>query len=383
MEKTDATLAKAVLIDRGDLSDLFKALRTLGYQLMGPTVQDEAIVYDTVEQVEDLPIGITDEQEKGSYRLRKRNDARVFGYNASPHAWKKVLFPARVKLWETERNRPTDHPRGISKDPKPMALLGVRACELNAIRIQDRILMNGEYQDAPYARQRRATFVIGVDCAQAGGTCFCASMGTGPDLPSGYDIALTELLDKTRHVFLAYPGTPRGLELLERVPHQDASLHDVQQAKDQVAETAQHMGRTLDTTRLKDLFYEHLEHPHWEDVASRCLSCANCTMVCPTCFCTTVEETSDLKGNRAERWRTWDSCFTLGFSYLHGGSVRQQTRSQYRQWLTHKLSTWQDQFGTTGCVGCGRCITWCPVGIDLTEEAKALLTPKTNELGSD
>ena len=95
-------------------------------------------------------------------------------------------------------------------------------------------------------------------------------------------------------------------------------------------------------------------------------------MVCPTCFCTTVEDHSDLAGETAERVRSWDSCFTLDFSYVHGGSVRTETQSRYRQWMTHKLASWIDQFGTSGCVGCGRCITWCPVGIDITEEAAAI-----------
>jgi Fe-S oxidoreductase len=95
-------------------------------------------------------------------------------------------------------------------------------------------------------------------------------------------------------------------------------------------------------------------------------------MVCPTCFCTTVEDVSDVTGDHAERWRRWDSCFTLGFSYIHGGSIRNSGKARYRQWMTHKLASWIDQFGTSGCVGCGRCITWCPVGIDITEEARAI-----------
>ncbi|MBF0393567.1 MAG: 4Fe-4S dicluster domain-containing protein, partial [Alphaproteobacteria bacterium] len=114
------------------------------------------------------------------------------------------------------------------------------------------------------------------------------------------------------------------------------------------------------------------EHPRWDEVAKRCLTCGNCTMVCPTCFCTTVDDVTDLGGTRTERVRSWDSCFTLDFSYIHGGSVRNEGSSRYRQWITHKLSSWHDQFGSSGCVGCGRCITWCPVGIDITEEVGAI-----------
>jgi ferredoxin len=95
-------------------------------------------------------------------------------------------------------------------------------------------------------------------------------------------------------------------------------------------------------------------------------------MVCPTCFCTTVEDTADLAGTDAVRRRVWDSCFSVEYAYIHGGSIRPTPRARYRQWLTHKLDSWQEQFGMSGCVGCGRCITWCPVGIDLTEEIAAI-----------
>jgi sulfhydrogenase subunit beta (sulfur reductase) len=132
------------------------------------------------------------------------------------------------------------------------------------------------------------------------------------------------------------------------------------------------MGRQMDTNGLKELLQGNPTHKQWDDVAARCLTCANCTMVCPTCFCTTVEDHTDLTGQTAERVRRWDSCFTLDFSYIHGGSVRTETKSRYRQWMTHKLASWIDQFGTSGCVGCGRCITWCPVGIDITAEVAAI-----------
>ena len=130
--------------------------------------------------------------------------------------------------------------------------------------------------------------------------------------------------------------------------------------------------RKLNTTNIRDTLLSNLDHPRWDEVAERCLSCANCTMVCPTCFCSSVDEISDLAGDHVERERTWDSCFNVGFSYMNGGNVRDNVRSRFRQWLTHKLASWIDQFDTSGCVGCGRCITWCPVGIDLTEEVAAI-----------
>ena len=238
--------------------------------------------------------------------------------------------------------------------------------------IQDNILINGPHTDPTYAARRQEACTIAVNCGQAGGTCFCVSMQTGPRAAGGFDLALTEVLRADRHDFVVDIGTARGAEVMRDVPHLPASADDIRIAEEIVTQTARQMGRSLDTTGIKELLYHNIEHPRWADVATRCLSCANCTIVCPTCFCTTVEDVTDLSGLQAERWRKWDSCFTQDFSYLHGGSIRPSTRARYRQWLTHKLATWIDQFGTSGCVGCGRCITWCPVGIDITEEVRAI-----------
>jgi ferredoxin len=197
-------------------------------------------------------------------------------------------------------------------------------------------------------------------------------MGTGPQATFGFDLALTEIHVNGQHDFLVEVGTVRGTELLHEVPHEKATEEEKKTAAEMVAGAAQHMGHRLDTREIKELLYRSHEHPRWDEVAERCLNCANCTMVCPTCFCTTVEDVTDLAGTEAQRWRKWDSCFTSDFSYIHGGSVRASRKSRYRQWLTHKLATWIDQFGSSGCVGCGRCITWCPVAIDLTEEVLAI-----------
>jgi ferredoxin len=141
-------------------------------------------------------------------------------------------------------------------------------------------------------------------------------------------------------------------------------------ARAAVDEAADHMGRYLETENLPQILTDAADDRHWDEIAGRCLTCGNCTMVCPTCFCANIEDTTDLSGNEATRTRRWDSCFSVQFSYIHGGSVRAGEMSRYRQWMTHKLGYWQEQFDVLGCVGCGRCITWCPVGIDITEEAR-------------
>ena len=363
--------AKATLSDQG-LQALIKVLLARGYQVLGPTVRDDAIVYDRITRLDDLPSGWTDRQEAGRYRLEKRADKALFGYAVGPQSWKRFLHPPIERLWQARRDDGGAVVIDAEQTTPRFAFLGVRSCELHAIAVQDRVFTGGPYLDTGYQRRRQDNFIIAVNCGEAGGTCFCVSMNTGPKAQAGFDLALTELLHEDRHSFLVEVGSVSGGEMLATLPHQPASLDESAAAEAVVERTATQMGRQLDTTGIKELLQGNPNHARWDDVAARCLTCANCTMVCPTCFCTTVEDHTDLAGQTAERIRRWDSCFTLDFSYIHGGSVRKENRSRYRQWMTHKLASWIDQFGMSGCVGCGRCITWCPVGIDITEETAAI-----------
>ncbi len=363
--------ATAVLTQDG-LQALIATLALRGYQVLGPVLRDGAIVYDTLAGVADLPIGWTDQQEAGRYRLERRADQALFGYAVGPHAWKRFLHPPTERLWQARREAGGFVVSPPEAPPPKLAFIGVRACEVKAIAIQDRVLVDGPYPDTGYRARRQDNFVVAVNCGEAGGTCFCVSMNTGPKVAADFDLALTELLDGDDHRFLVEVGSPAGANLLADLPQRPAAASDITAADAVVAGTAGQMGRQLDTAGLKELLQANPTHPRWDDVAARCLGCANCTMVCPTCFCTKVADHSDLAGQEVERVRHWDSCFALDFSFIHGGSVRSEPKSRYRQWMTHKLASWIDQFGTSGCVGCGRCITWCPVGIDITQEAHAI-----------
>jgi sulfhydrogenase subunit beta (sulfur reductase) len=360
------------VVSRADLNDLLIVLSERGYSLIGPTVRDGAIVYEPIRSTEDLPAGWSDEQEPGSYRLRRRDDRSLFGFNLGPDSWKKHLFPPRVRLWRT---RLTVEGLGFDEDDEPVpryAFVGVRACELAGIRILDRVLLDGTYRDPVYRARRENAFILAVNCAQAASTCFCTSMHTGPRVDGSFDLSMTELIDGESHEFLVEIGSALGREVLEEIPRRPAAPRDLEHAHRVVSEAERQIEKNLDTAGLAEALLENPEHPRWDDAAERCMACSNCTMVCPTCFCSTIEDSGDLSGETAERWRAWDSCTTQEFGFIHGGSVRQSRRSRYRQWVTHKFAGWTEQFGSHGCVGCGRCITWCPVGIDITEEASAV-----------
>jgi len=376
---TPPTRGDKVVMPREGLQALINALAA-DHRVLGPTIRDGAIVYDDIATLAQLPVGWTDRQDAGQYRLERRADDALFGFVVGPQSWKQFLHPPVETMWAA---RHTDTGLSIEAPAVPApsyAFIGVRPCEIRAIAIQDKVFSEGPYPDVGYTARRRDAFVVALNCAEAGGTCFCVSMGSGPQAEDGFDLALTELLDDTRHDFLVEVGSDDGAALLRLLPHRTASQADVAAAAAVTARTRGQMGRSLQTGGLKELLQASPNHPRWDEVAERCLACGNCTMVCPTCFCTTVEDHSDLAGQSAERVRKWDSCFTLDFSYLHGGSVRKSGGARYRQWMTHKLANWIDQFGTSGCVGCGRCITWCPVGIDITEEAAAIrANPKVDK----
>ena len=369
------TMQTAVTIDLGGLESLIALLRADGWSVVGPRIVDGVITHGPIESLADLPHNTGDEQDAAHYRLVERADDALFGYAVGPQSWKPSLFPARELL----RRSSVDHEGGEptpDEQPQPevprLALVGVRSCDLRAIAVHDDVLMGRVAQDVRYAARRHAVLVVAVTCADPASTCFCVSMGTGPEPQTGFDIALTELADDIGHRFVARAGTDRGEEILGRLDCTTTTADDLSGAADVVSTAVARMGRHLDTSDLRDLLYDNADHPQWDDVANRCLACGNCTLVCPTCFCTTVVDSTDLVDGSSERWRVWDSCFTGELTQLESGAVRASTRSRYRQWATHKLASWWDQFGSSGCVGCGRCITWCPAAIDITAEVAAI-----------
>lgn len=365
---------------------LVAELRRRGYRVVAPVRRAGALVLDEIREAGELPWGLGVQTGPGHYRLVERDDGQLFAGAAGPMPWKRFLRPPREKILDADRT-PGGGFTVTEPDPDeepPLAFLGVRPCDLRALTILDKALLTAGGRSG-YAVRRSRAFIVAVECTEPAETCFCVSAsaaqgvncGPGAD-PAGtpgaprYDLLLTEVTGGGGHRFLARSGSCRGAEVLAGIAHTAADTRTIDAARRAVERAASSMRRTLPTVDLRSLMAASVEAKHWRDVAERCIACGNCTLVCPTCFCTTTEDTTDLTGEHAERWNSWDSCFDLDFSYIYGGEVRSSVQSRYRQWLTHKFGTWQDQFGDSGCVGCGRCVAWCPAGIDLTEELKAL-----------
>ncbi len=353
------------------LDSLLDVLRGDGYRLVGPVVRKGAIEYAELDGAADLPAGWTDEQAPGSYRLVQRGDDALFGYAVGPQSWKRELLPPRVRLWQARRDGGGLTVEEAESDAVPTAFIGVRPCELAAIRVQDEVFLGGRFVDPDYGERRRQAFVVAVDCGDPSELCFCVDAGGGPTAGAGFDLALTELLDG-EHRFLARAGSDAGRRVLERLPARPAGEDDLAAAAAVTERATESLRGRVDGNGVHDLLLRNLDADHWQEVADRCLTCGNCTLVCPTCFCTHVEDASSLDGTTAARTRIWDTCFSVQYAEMHGGNTRPSPAARYRQWLTHKLATWEDQFGVHGCVGCGRCIAWCPVGIDIRAEVEAI-----------
>jgi ferredoxin len=362
-----------LVLPKPRLDELIAALWSDGFRVLGPVERDGGVAFAEVRAMRDLPVGRRDHQEPGRYRVTDGRPGEVFGVVNGPGSLKPSFFAPEETLLELRRKGRGFAAAEARPDASRLALIGVRACDLAAVAVQDRIFLRDRFHDSHYAARREGALMIAVDCTRSASTCFCSSMKTGPRATVGFDLALTE---RDEH-FIVRVGSPRGEEIAARLELAPAEPSAVEAAEHSVRECAESMTRRLDTSDLPRLLYEEAENPRWDDVASRCLSCTNCTMVCPTCFCHTVLDEQELDGNMSRRVRKWDSCFSLEHAHIHGMNFRPHVRDRYRQWLTHKLASWIDQFGSSGCVGCGRCLTWCPVGIDLTEEVAAIRAQRT------
>lgn len=360
------------VLDFTGLEVLIKKLRDAGYRTVGPTVESGAVVYNDINSARDLPRGFQDKQGPGEYRLSQSDSAHLFDWVIGPQSLKTLFHKSLLTLWEVSQTAgQLRFTPGVPPSEK-IAVIGARPCEIAAMLVQDRVFSGGDFHDPRYQAYRDQAFIVAVNCTRPGGNCFCTSMKTGPGAERGYDICLTEIESDGQVIYFARSDSAQGKELLDAIPHRAADQSELDLAERLVDEASREMGHQLDADGVRGVLRESHDNRHWQEIATKCLACGNCTLVCPTCFCAAVEDSSDLLHHRAARVRRWESCFTRKFTYLHGGYVRQSGASRYRHWLTHKLSSWHDQFGTSGCVGCGRCITWCPVGINIVDEATAV-----------
>ncbi|KTC86559.1 4Fe-4S dicluster domain-containing protein [Legionella brunensis] len=373
---------KNYFLPKSQLQGLIQALHQFGFSCIGPQVRDGAIVYDVLTEDKQLPWGIRDYQEPGKYRLEACDSKRAFAWANGPQAIKPLLFKPNETVWRVARNSKGQLEfKAHEAEVQPTAIIGARSCDLAAMAIQDKVFLSNGHVDIRYRIRRESLFIIAINCSYSSGNCFCVSARTGPEVKNHFDILMTELDTG----FVVRSGSRQGQEVLISLNIKKANRYQLSQASQEIKRAAAMQTKRIpmDNQRsLRDLLFANLGHPRWDDVAERCLSCGNCTSVCPTCFCHSEKDMPSFDGQSSEHQREWDSCFTAGHSYLAGKPIRETTSQRYRQWLTHKVGSWFDQFDTSGCVGCGRCVTWCPVGIDITEEL-AVISGESNTRETD
>lgn len=356
------------------LHRLVAALTERFDEVIGPVVADGVIRLRPIASAGDLAVGVADEQEAATYRLATTGSELHFSYGLGPDSLKSIVHPPRSPVWTMHRRDGSLLVNSAPLDATTRAVIGARACDLRALDVLERTQTGGPHVDPAFRARRAGLFIVAVDCTHPSATCFCDNAGGARAADDGYDLALTEFADPATGVtYLVRCGTDRGRELVDEL--------DLEAAPDQLVRTVR---LDLDAAAVRSVrelpddaaeVVRDVEHPHWAAVGERCLTCGNCTAVCPTCFCTDMDDAVSLDGESSTRTRVWDTCFSMEYSHLGVGPHRASPSSRYRQWLSHKLGTWHDQFGESGCVGCGRCITWCPVGIDLTAEVEALGRP--------
>lgn len=355
------------------LQDLLDLLLQDGWTRIGPQVRDGQIVYDSLTSASALPWNVNDLQAPGRWSLQAippGPSPRAFAWANGPRGVKPWLFRPQENLLRIERDL-----RGRLKfipqhaPAARLALIGVRPCDVRAILIQDRQFVHSQQPDPRYTAQRVGALIIAVNCTQPSDCCFCLSTGGSLRAEHGIDMAMTE----ADHGLVAEAFSARGQRLLEQLQLPLATSAEIASAEHALASAASQQRRQLPAAeQLRRELPRRSSHERWQQLSEQCLACGHCTAVCPTCFCHRQVEQPNLDGMSSLRYRQWDSCFANGHSLLSGSELRPDSGSRYRQWLTHKLAWWHEQFGTTGCVGCGRCISGCPAGIDLTQEAARL-----------
>lgn len=241
-------------------------------------------------------------------------------------------------------------------DKKPRVLFGVRPCDAKAADLLDLMFLTEKDEDPYYKAHREKTVIVGVGCNVPCPSCFCTTVESGPFGRAGMDALLTDLGDS----YLVRVITPKGTELFEGLT--DATEPQEIEAKAIQQNALKLIDPAFETKDLKSKLDSNFESPLWQKFADSCLGCGICTFLCPTCFCFDIVD----EAQRSERVRNWDTCMFRTYSLeASQHNPRPTRRERTRQRVMHKFSYWLDHVNKIGCTGCGRCVWYCPVGLDL------------------
>ncbi len=357
-------MTKIYFLTKDNLQALLDALTANKFKCVGPQVRDGSIIYAPLNDAKKLPWGVADIQDLGDYQLTKGDPDFAFAWTNGLSSIKTFLFKPQETVWQVKRDDAGKLVFEPVNEIESIALIGVRPCDVAAMLIQDKVFLEGEHKDCRYQARKSALFTVVMNCTKSSANCFCIAAGNSPKAEKGFDLAMTELSDG----FIIQAGSDQGVKLVDQLDLSEATQEQLTKADSKIEFAKNSQQKTIPNMQsLANKTTVAADDPSWNEVSEQCISCGSCTQVCPTCFCHKEMDLPLMSEEGNEHIRSWDSCFSDDHGYTHGHIFRQGTKKHYQQWLNHKFIYWHEQFGTSGCVGCGRCMTWCPAKIDITK----------------
>lgn len=302
-------------------------------------------------------------EHAGKYRfqrLTRWSEARL-DYDRTILPPKKYFLPPRETLFSYRDGK--GYIPCVDGLEQPIVLFGVHACDVYALNILDQVF-SGRFADPYYQTRRKNIAVIGIDCVPDE-HCFCRSM-RADFVDRGFDLFFYDIGD----YYLTLVGSARGDDMvLATGPlFQPVTRADVEEYKHRSSNKRQSFRLDVEIRDLPEIFEMEYQSGIWDELGEKCLSCGSCSMVCPTCYCFDVADDVELGSPAGRRTRSWDSCLFATHALVAGGENFRKTRaSRIKFRFYHKQRGFVAEYGRPSCVGCGRCITACPVKIDIIE----------------
>jgi sulfhydrogenase subunit beta (sulfur reductase) len=328
---------------------------TLNKKEFGSFLKQVMQTYDVIAPVE-LAEGVS------AYRkIESPEEASLASHNTQKSA-KEAFFPQSEVMFRYEKEGNRTQVTSTEEVNRPRLILASRPCDIQAFSMLDQVFSAKEYTDVYFLKKREKTTIVGFACNDPLSTCFCTSTGGGPFTREGSDIFLVDLGDTYLVEFL----TEKGKALSQNEFLREASEGDVARAKKLEEEASKRMTVPVHLDGIETKLEQMLENPFWDRIHEKCLGCGACTFLCPTCHCFDISDEASQKGG--QRVRNWDTClFSLYSMETSGHNPRPSGRERTRQRLMHKFNYFPKNFQKIACVGCGRCILYCPVNFDIRQ----------------
>jgi len=325
-----------------------------------PFLQSLMVEYDLFAPVQ-LAEGVA------VFKKIDRPDEVDFSSSNTQKPAKEVFFPQSETMFRYEKTGKQHQVTSTEEVERKRVILGARPCDIQAVSLIDQVFSGKEFTDVYYVNKRKATTIIGMACDHPLSTCFCSSMKGGPFHREGSDLFLIDLGE----AYLVELLTEKGKTFQKNKFLKEALAKDINLAKEVEEKATPKTDGSLPVAGIEKRLDQMLESPFWERVQEKCIGCRICTYLCPTCHCFDIVD--EALTNKGQRVRNWDSCLSSLYSQeTSGHNPRPTNRERTRQRIMHKFNYFPKNFDQIACVGCGRCIIYCPVNFDIRQTIKEI-----------